>query len=766
MAMRQAAGLMGLLVMLGGAPAQEAASPGQRNLAPHSQPAALPSRLSLDRIFSSGDLRPQGDPLIKWLNDSTYVEVRPATAPQTGQDLWKVDAAKGTSQLWIPASSLRKPGGEPLRIEDLAFSRDGDLVLLFTESVKVWRRNTKGEFYTYRVSKKTLRRHGGTAKPSTLMFAKLSPDGTTLAYVRDNNLYAERVEGGDPIALTTDGNEEIINGTFDWVYEEEFDCRDGFRWSPDSKSIAFWRWDTRGVPKFHMIDNTSGKYPKLITFAYPKTGEANTQGRLAVVDLADRATRWLDVPGDTTQDYYLPRMEWTGQGRQLLIQRINRLQNANDFFLADADHGRASIVMTDRDGAWVDVHDDPPTWLEKVKRFTFLSERDGWRSLYSASREGGEIRRITQGAFDIVRLVNIDEEKGLVHFLASPESPCELYLYRARLDGKGEAERVTPGQFRGWNEYQVSPKGDKALWTFSSFGQPPVSQWIELSNHTVLRVQNSQERLVKTIGALDRTPVEFFRVEVSPGVALDGWLMKPPGFDPAKKYPILFHVYGEPAGQTASNKWGGHNYLWHQYLAQQGYLVATMDNRGTNTPRGRDWRKSMYRKIGIINSQDQAAGVRELLKRPYIDPQGIAVWGWSGGGTLTLNLLFRHPELYKVGMSVASVPDMNLYDTIYQERYMGLPQINGEDYRKGSPIHLAHQLQGKLLLVHGTGDDNVHYQGAEKLIDALVAHNKPFAFLSYPNRSHSINEGKNTTRHLYGALTDFLTRECPPGPRP
>jgi len=300
------------------------------------------------------------------------------------------------------------------------------------------------------------------------------------------------------------------------------------------------------------------------------------------------------------------------------------------------------------------------------------------------------------------------------------------------------------------------------VWTHSAFGVPPTSSLIDARNHRVLKEVNDNAKLRETLAKVARSPVEWFQVDIGDGFTMDGWLIKPPHFDPAKKYPILFHVYGEPAGQTVADKWGGNNYLWHLYLAQQGYLVASMDNRGTKTPKGRAWRKSIYRKIGVHASADQAKGARELLKRPYIDPARVAVWGWSGGGSMTLNLLFRHPEIYSTGMSVAPVPDMNLYDTIYQERYMGLPGPNSEDYKNGSPITFARGLNGNLLLVHGTGDDNVHYQGVEKLMEVLVAENKPFSLMAYPNRSHSISEGKGTSRHLYSLLSRFLMEKMPP----
>ena len=726
-----------------------------------------PSKLTLDRIFASDDFRQEFGRSFRWIDAKNHLETEPSTKFKGSSDIFSVDINTGKKTLIIPAEKLIPPGAkEAIRIQDFEFSKNLDLVLIYTNSARVWRRNTRGDYWTYRISTGKLTKLGADAKPSTLQFAKLSPDGSSVGYVRENNLYVEPADGGPAVKLTADGTEDIINGTFDWVYEEEFDCRDGFRFSPDGKSIAYWQLDTRGVPRFTLVDQTAGTYQKMTPIAYPKTGERNSNCRVGVVSVSGGTTTWVDVPGDTKTDFYIPRMEWVESPAELVIQRINRLQNANDVMLANPMTGKVRTVMTERDGAWVEVHDDTMHWLDGGKSFTWISERDGWRHVYVVSRDGLSIRRVTTGEYDVKRVLRVDEKAGWVYFLASPDSPLRQYLYRAPLKQAGDAERLTPADQIGWNDYQVRDDNDFVIWSHSTFGTPPQTRLIDLTKHTIIRPLQLNEKLAATIGKLARTPVEFFRVDVGAGVQLDGFLMKPPGFDPTKKYPILFHVYGEPAGQTVTDRWGGGQYLWHLMLAQQGYMVASIDNRGTNTPRGRDWRKSVYRKIGVIASQDQAAAAKELLKRPYIDPQRLGVWGWSGGGSMTLNLLFRHSDLYHTGMSVAPVPDMRLYDTIYQERYMGLPQSNGDDYKEGSPLTHAAKLKGNLLVVHGTGDDNCHYQGTEKMLEVLIAENKPFTVMPYPNRSHSISEGKNTTRHLYGLMTRYLNTNLPAGPKP
>ncbi|MCK5653289.1 MAG: S9 family peptidase, partial [Gemmatimonadetes bacterium] len=341
----------------------------------------------------------------------------------------------------------------------------------------------------------------------------------------------------------------------------------------------------------------------------------------------------------------------------------------------------------------------------------------------------------------------------------------QRFLYRNRLDGSGTPERLTPDGLGGSHSYQISPDGGWAIHTASEFGVPPTIDLVRLPSHDVARTLVGNGRLKRTVENLARGDFDFFQVEVEEGVFLDGWLMKPPDLDPSQRYPLLYFVYGEPAGTTVVDRWGGSRYLWHLMLTQQGYLVASIDNRGTPAPKGRHWRKQIYGAVGVLASEDQAAANRIMREWSFVDPTRIGIWGWSGGGSMTLNMMFRSPELYQTGLSVAPVPDQTLYDAIYQERYMGIPQENAAGYRAGSPITFAEGLAGNLLVVHGTGDDNVHYQGTERLINRLIELNKPFTMMAYPNRSHGIYEGRNTTRHLYELLTRYLMENMPPGAR-
>jgi dipeptidyl-peptidase-4 len=719
------------------------------------------SQLTLERIFASEEFRGDRVPVVKWLESGGYTTLQPSKGNKDAYDIVRVDAS-GKKELFVPSSMLVPQNAKkPLAIQAYELSKDLDLVLIYTNSVKVWRQNTRGDYWTFRRSTKRLTKLGGDVEPSTLMFAKLSPDGMRVAYVHENNLFTVSVEGGNATKLTEDGSSDIINGTFDWVYEEEFSCRDGWRWSPDGQKIAYWQLDTTDVKKFSLVDYTTANYPIIKSFAYPKTGEQNSRCRIGVVPVSGGTTKWIDVPGNTQTDYYIPRMEWAGNSRELAIQRANRLQNAVDVMMADTVTGKVQTLMTERDGAWVDIQDDAMEWIENNSTFTWISEGKGWRHLHFVSRDGKRSRLAIQCDFDIIQVLRVDEKSRRIYFLASPENPTQQYLYHAPLDGNDAPERLTPLTQPGTHEYAVSPDGTSAVHTYSAFGKPPKVDVVSLPDHKVLHTLSANRKLSIALEKLNKTPFEFFRVDLGDDVLLDGWLIKPTGFDENKQYPLLLHVYGEPASQSVRDRWGGNHYLWHMMLAQQGYVVACVDNRGTPCPRGREWRKAAYRRVGTLASKDQAAATRELLKRPYLDANRVGAWGWSGGGSMTLNLMFRYPDLFHTGMSVAAVPDMRLYDTIYEERYMGLPQDNAEDYRQGSPITHAEGLKGNLLIVHGSGDDNCHAQGMEKLVNRLIELNKPFSQLVYPNRSHSINEGKTTSLHLYGAMTRFLEDNLP-----
>jgi len=734
------------------------------------QPPVTASRLTVERIFGSREFAARGAGQLRWLDDSTYVALQ-ASPQQNGAELARFNARTGARDVLVQSTWLTPNGASaPLEVEDYFWSPDHKRLLVFTASERVWRENTRGDYWVLDLTSRQLRKLGGEAPTSTLMFAKFSPDSRRVAYVRQNDLYVEDVANGAITRLTSDGSRTIINGTFDWVYEEELSLRDGFRWSPDGKSIAYWQLDASGVKDFDLIDDTDSLYSFVNPVQYPKAGTTNSAGRIGVVSATGGATTWLAIDGDP-RNQYLARMDWAGLGNssELLIQRMNRPQNEIDVLLADARTGTVKTILVERDSAWVDVVNDV-RWLDKDREFTWMSERNGWRRMYEVSRDGATIKALSADSMDVTHpafafgaqaVLGTDATGEYVYHYASPQNPTQLYLYRTSLKRPGVTTRVTPADQPGTHSYEISPNGRYAVHTWSSFGTPPTVELITLPDHKRVRVLQDNAELRAHMAALELGPREFFRVDIGGGVKLDGWMIKPPGFDQTKKYPVVFEVYGEPAAQTVTDSWGGGGYLWHLMLSQMGYIVMSVDNRGTPAPRGRAWRKAIYKQIGVLNGADQAAAARAIGQWPFVDPRRLGVWGWSGGGSTTLNVMFRTPDVYRMGMAVAPVADLHYYDTIYQERYVGLPQENPEVYRVGSPVTFASQLKGDLLVVHGSGDDNVHYQNTEALVNALVKANKPFQLMVYPNRTHCICEGEGTSIHLYSLLTRYLTEHLP-----
>ena len=724
------------------------------------QQAVDPAVLTLDRVFQSSDFFPGRFGPVRWLEDGSGYAALEFSSQTGNQEIARYDPATGRRDV-IAAFTLPYEGRDGF-VQSYTFSPDGSKIMLFANTRRVWRQNTRGDYWIYHRADGGVSKLGGDGPSSTMMFAKFSPDGTRVAYVRQNNIYVQRLDDGHITQITHDGTRTLINGTFDWVYEEEFGLRDGFRWSPDGTKIAYWQLDAEGVRDFLMINNTDSLYSYVIPVQYPKAGTTNSACRVGVVSAEGGETTWFE-PTDDLRNHYIARMDWAANSDEILFQHLNRQQNTLEMMLGNVHNGAIGTIFTERDDAWIDVRDDLQ-WLDDGARFTWVSERDGWRHAYLVERTGMATKLITPGAFDIMSVAHIDEAGGWLYYIASPENPTQRYLFRTPLRGGGSAERLTPENQPGTHSYQISADARWAIHTYSSFETPPVIDLVRLPDHTVVRTLVDNAGVRARVEGLRRGEAEFFRVDIGDGVALDGWMIKPSDFDPTRRYPVFFYVYGEPWGQTVLDRWGGSRFLWHTMLAEQGYLVMSIDNRGTPAPRGRDWRKIVYGEVGVLASADQAAAVRAINQWPFVDSTRIGIWGWSGGGSMTLNALFRYPDLYHTGMSVAPVPDQRFYDTIYQERYMGTPQDNPDGYRRGSPITYAENLKGNLLLVHGTGDDNVHYQGTEALINRLVAHNKHFTMMAYPNRSHGIFEGRGTTRHLFGLLTRYPMDTLQPGP--
>jgi dipeptidyl-peptidase-4 len=724
------------------------------------------SRLTVERIFKSHDFEAE-DAAVRWLPEgATYTKWEDSKETPGGRDLVAYDPASGKGEILVPAAHLIPPKeGGPLNVDGYSLSKDRARLLIFTNSKRVWRQNTRGDYWVLDRATRELRKLGGDAPASSLMHAKLAPVGPRVAYVRENNIYVEDLRDGRVIRLTDSRTPDEINGTFDWVYEEEFGLRDGFRWNPDGETIAYWQLNTAGVREYPLVNTTDSLYPRITPVKYPKVGERNADCRIGIVSASGGATSWLpQEPGE----HYIAYMEWA-DANELVLQRFNRIQNT--VHVLGVQNSRRDVVtpiLVEHDGAWLDVQDVLP-WThtgKEVDGFLWLSERDGWRHIYRAGLSGSSPVAITSGEYDVIQIAGIDPQSDTVYFTASPENATQKYLYRVRSDGKGR-ERVTPADQPGTHDYDVSPDGRFAVHRYSDANTTPIVELIRLPGHERVKLFTDNASLKKKLAELAPVKTEFFRVDIGDGVTLDAWCMRPPHLDAGARYPLLVHVYGEPAGQTVLDRWGGGNPLWHRMLAEQGYVVMSFDNRGTPAPRGRAWRKAVHRKIGIVAPREQAAAVGAVLKqRPYLDPQRVGVWGWSGGGSMSLNAIFKYPDLYTTAISIAPVANQRLYDTIYQERYMGLPGDNVEGFIQGSAINFAHQLKGNLLLIHGTGDDNCHYQGTEALINELIRHDKPFAMMAYPNRSHSISEGQNTTLHLRQLMGRYLREHLPPGPRP
>jgi len=898
----------------------------------------------------------------------------PIAANPNYRDLIWHDVATNTTSVYVSSSLLIPPGHDsPLVIDDYALSPDKSRLLIFTNAQKVWRKKTRGDYWVLDITARDLRQlgissdgvHGnvgssggsGTgagisgigigirgrgkggrsksngnsrsgddstnnskynAPPASLMFATFSPAGDKVAYLSNNNLYVQDLHTFRITPLTVDGSSTVINGTFDWVYEEEFRLRKGFSWSPDGKKIAFWQMNQEGVRVVNLVNNTDHLYPVVMGIPYPKAGEVNCGCRIGVVDVelgeqddnevesseeeevgetidnnsaavkkkktgkanqdendSSPPITWLHIPGDS-RNHYITSLDWipnnnnnSNNNKSLLVfQRLNRLQNTLHIVTADPtahqhthNHGHShqshisssssrshhnsklTCTFIDRDEAWIDL--PAATWtgeessgikfMDGGKKFLWLSERNGWRQLFLVERvvhgrsgyggsggnvevgrsnlNGGGVWELTERGFDVLEIAGVDEDEsgsgGWVYYIASPGDPLRRYLYRTRMDYTTTTsitinetiptnmeevtsdsykipphERITPQSMPGTHSYRFSHDGKYAIHVYSAFTSPETTDIVRMPDHKTIHILADNRELRERLNNGGLPEPEFFRIPIAVDdenvngtncnntngamknidstLELDAYIIHPPNFDRTKKYPVLFYVYGEPAMQVVRDMWGGRTSLWHMMLAQQNYVICSIDNRGTPSPRGRAWRKCVYRKIGIIAPSDQAKATQALLEsRPYLDSKRVAIWGWSGGGSMSLNAIFRYPNLYHTAMSIAPVPNQRVYDTIYQERYMGLPSDNVEGFRDGSPITHAKNLKGNLLIVHGTGDDNCHYAGTEALINELILHNKQFSMMAYPNRSHSISEGVNTTRHLFILLTNFLRRNVP-----
>jgi dipeptidyl-peptidase-4 len=707
--------------------------------------AAQVPELSVQAIYGSDEL---GSDLVRvtWMDDGQHFTSIERTE-DGATDLYSVEARSGERELLVSGADLVPPGSEePITIASYRFSADGSKLLIGTSVERIWRRSSDAIYYVWDFD--TQRLTAVSSEPGRQSYAKLSPDGTRVAFVRDNDIYVSDLASGQETALTEDGDENIINGTTDWVYEEELSLADGFRWSPDGQRIAFWRFDQSAIAPFYLIDLTV-LYPELKPVRYPKAGMANSEVRLGVIELASGATTWVDVTPDYGE-FYIARMDFTDSSDEIWFQRLNRHQSRMDLMLANVRTGASRLIMTDTDEAWLDIDFNSLVWIDDGERFVYLSERDGYGHLYLFDRDGSLVRKLTSGEWDVQSTYGADEQNGVVYFTGSADGPLVRPLYSVGLDGRG-FRRISGAA--GSHQVSFDPTFTYYVDTYSDAGTPPV-QTLRSADGEEVRILADNAQLREKLEGLELSPPEFLTIQIDEGVELNAWLIKPPDFDPTEQYPLLMYVYGGPGSQTVRDSWGGSRYLWHQLLAKQGYLIASVDNRGTGG-RGVEFKKITYLNLGEYESNDQIAAARYFAGLPYVDGSRIGIWGWSYGGYMASLTLFKGADVFKAAIAGAPVTDWRLYDTIYTERYMRTPQENPDGYARSAPLAYADRLQGRLLLIHGTGDDNVHMQNTLQLVDRLIAADKQFELRLYPNHPHGIR-GRVPRVNLYTMMTNFV----------
>lgn len=724
--------------------------------------------LTVEGIFRTRDFVAQGLPFVQWMKDGrSYLNMKSDIG---GTALVRVDAVTGAETVLLPAGVLKDATGAAIDVEDVTLSSDESKALVFHSSVRVWRTNTRGVYHVVDLATKSVTPlvttpamvasrppagpsflatglASGSSDPNLQMFAKFSPDGSKVAYGRGNDLWVKDLRAGTELRLTTDGSDDIINGTTDWVYEEELGLRDAFRWSPDSKRLAFWRFDQSAVPAYPIVDEL-GTYPRVSTLRYPKAGEANSRVTIHIIGADGSNRHALDVGPDTGQ--YITRMEWL-DADSISVLRVPRRQTTLDVMLVNATTGTGRTIVTERDSAYVNPEGDPVVWLADRQRFLLRSDRSGWQQYYLYRRDGRLVTRVTPDSIDVLELLAVNEKSNTAYMQVASPTPMQQQLMRVTLDGR-KAERLTQGD--GSHAMLVSPTAAYMFDAYSRLGVPPTVSLFALPRMTKLKELTDNAAVRSRVVATGIQPPQFFSVPMPDGTRLDAYRILPPAFDSTKKYPVLMHAYGGPAAPQVIDQWAGSRYLWHALLAQQGYIVVVVDNRGSAF-RGRDFRKTTQLRLGLAEAQDQIDAAKWLGRQSWVDASRIGFWGWSFGGYLATMVAGKGGDIFRAVIAVAPVTDWRLYDTIYTERFMWTPQENAAGYLETAPQNAAAGIRARFLLVHGTGDDNVHPQNSVQLIEKMVRANRPMQQLFYPNRTHSISGG-STTVHLYESLTRFL----------
>ncbi|RMG86846.1 MAG: S9 family peptidase [Bacteroidetes bacterium] len=640
------------------------------------------------------------------------------------------------------------------RIDDYTFSRDESKILITSETERIYRHSTRARAFVWDLRSRTLLPVFTEAK---VRLATFNPNGDKVAFVIANNLYYKDFRTGETTIITEDGKwNEIINGGTDWVYEEEFGFDKGFEWSPDGKKIAFYRFDEREVPQFTLTNYHDDIYPEYVTYKYPKVGEKNSKVTIHIYHLDSKKTRMVSIANPME---YIPRIKWTQDPNTLCVFNMNRHQNKLELLLADAQTGDSRVLLTEENKWYIDIHDNL-IFLKNGKEFLWTSEKDGWNHIYLYNMNGDLVRQITKGPWEVTAFYGFDEKRGLLFYQAAKESPLRREIYQSGLKGKMRKLSTQAG----WNSAQFSRTFDYYVLNFSTHNIPPVYTVFEQNGRKVRIIEdNSRIRQVQQEAGV--SPVEFFTFQTSQGTSLNGYLIKPANFDPARQYPVLMYQYSGPGSQQVVDQWQGRRYYWWlQMLAQKGFLVACVDGRGTGG-RGEAFKKMTYLELGKMETEDQIEAAKYLGALSYTDANRIGIFGWSYGGYMSSLCILKGNDVFKAAIAVAPVTSWKWYDTIYTERYMRTLQENESGYRDNSPIYFADRLKGNYLIIHGMGDDNVHFQNTAEMVNALIAANKQFDTYFYPNRNHGIYGGV-TRLHLFTKMTRFLEEKLKNDTRP
>jgi len=699
--------------------------------------------ITLEDIFQTGTFNTKAVTGLRSLNDGkTYVSI--VTNPETGlKSVARTNYSDGkvVGTLFTEKDLYYKGIHLPISTH---FNADESKVLIAYESEPIYRRSAKANYYIYDLASKQVTEVSSYGKQ---LFATVAPDGTKVAFVRENNIFIKNLVDGTEEQITHDGKvNQIINGGADWVYEEEFEFARAFFWSPDSKHIAYYKFDESEVPVYGMT-LFEGLYPSDYRYKYPKAGEKNSVVSIHLYHIDNKQTTTAAIGND--QEQYIPRIKWTNDPKTLCILRMNRHQNKLEYLFTDAETGKTHVVLTQTNPYYININNDL-FFLKNGREFLISSEQDGYNHLYLYNMKGELVRQITEGPWEVTQLYGVDERNGQVYYQSAERSPLQRDVYRIGLNGKKQEKLSNQS---GTNSATFSADFSYYILEHSSTNTPP---YITLNNKKgdVVRVLEDNAKAKEVAQAYGISGYEFFQFTTADNMQLNGYLIKPAHFDSNKKYPVLMYVYGGPGSQNVADSWGGSRDIWFNYLAQQGYIVACVDNRGTGF-RGQAFQKSTYLNLGKLETEDQIAGAKWLGSQPYVDANRIGIWGWSYGGYMASLCITKGADVFKMAIAVAPVTTWRYYDSIYTERYLRTPQENAAGYDDNSPINFADQLKGKFLLIHGTGDDNVHFQNSVMFSEALIQANKPFEQAYYPNKNHGIYGG-NTTLHLYHKMTQFI----------